>query len=205
MDGALTQGGQTDVTLRDEKGVFFEVTFLIAMQNRRAVASYLHPQTILSERNEFLIVSRSGGKNQFLSVSNAGACTGFEDEAPKGIQPELFMCATLISQGPEGEQVFLIDQVQPDTIEIKGQFVGGDGYFLLSETASGLSLHGAARVKPGPFSAAVANQCVLLRDDEAGAALHFRAAYIPWSDELLPPGFSRPDTQSERSGPEDTS
>ena len=166
------------------------------MQNRRAVASYLHPQTILSERNEFLIVSRSGGKNQFLSVSNAGACTGLEEEAPPGIQPELSMCATLISQGPEGEQVFLIEQVQPDAVEVKGEFVGGDGFFFLSPSPSGMSLQGAARVKPGSLSAAATRQCVLLRDDEPGAALHFSADYVPWSDELLPPGFSRPDTPS---------
>lgn len=198
MNGPLTGFGQTVATLRDEKGEFAEVTFLIAMQNRRAVASYLHPQTILSERNEFLIVSRSGGQNQFLSVSNAGACTGFEEEAPIGIQPELFMCATLISQGPDGEQVFLIEQVQPDTVETKGVFVGGDGYFFLSPSPSGLSLHGAARVRPGPHAGA-APPCVLLRDDEPGAALHFSAAYLPWSDEVLPPGFSRPDTPASGS------
>ncbi|MEM6482661.1 MAG: hypothetical protein AAF922_08495 [Pseudomonadota bacterium] len=178
------------------------MTFLVAMQNRRAVASYLHPQTILSERNEFIIVSRSGGKNQFLSVSNAGACTGFEDEAPKGIQPELFMCATLISQGPDGEQVFIIEQAKPDKVEAKGRFVGGDGYFFLSPSPSGLFLQGAARVKPGPLSKAASDKCILLRENEAGAALHFSAAYIPWSDELLPPGFSPPDKSSDSSGPE---
>ncbi|MEM6579023.1 MAG: hypothetical protein AAF678_11060 [Pseudomonadota bacterium] len=190
--------------MRDEKGEFFEVTFLVAMQNRRAVASYLHPQTILSERNEFLIVSRSGGKNQFLSVSNAGACTGFEDEAPKGIQPELFMCATLISQGPDGEQVFLIEQAQPETFEAKGRFVGGDGYCVLSPSPSGLFLQGAARLKPGALSAAAADKCVLLGDGEAGAALHFDAAYIPWADEVLPPGFTRPVKPFDTPGPQPT-
>ena len=175
------------------------MTFLVAMQNRRAVASYLHPQTILSERKEFIIVSRSGGKNQFLSVSNAGASTGFEEEAPKGIQPELSLCATLISQGPDGEQVFLIEQVQPDTFEPKGIFVGGDGYCVLSPSSEGLSLQGAVRIKPGRFSAA-ADQCILLGNDEAGAALHFSAAYVPWADEVLPPGFSRSYNPSDESG-----
>ena len=168
------------------------MTFFVAMQNRRAVASYLHPQTIISQRSEFIIVSRSGGKNQFLSVSNAGACTGLEDEAPQGIQPELFMCATLISQGPDGEQVFLIEQVKPDSVSAMGHFVGGDGYVLLSSSPSNLSLRGAARLKPGARTAAAAEHCVLLGDNESGAALHFNADYIPWPDEVLPPGFSPP-------------
>jgi hypothetical protein len=42
-----------------------KVSFFVAMQNRRAVASYWHPQSIVSESDEFLIVSRSGGRNEF--------------------------------------------------------------------------------------------------------------------------------------------
>lgn len=162
------------------------MTFLVAMQNRRAVASYLHPQTIISERSEFLIVARSGGKNDILSVSNAGACTGLEDEAPQGMSPELVMCATLISQGPDGGEVFVIEEDRPDGIDPKGRFVGGNGYFHLTRTDRGLSLSGAARLKPGPRTAAAAKRCILLGENEPGATLHFRATYVPWRDELLP-------------------
>ncbi len=167
------------------------MTFCIAMQNRRAVASFLHPQTIISERSEYLIVSRSGGENTFLSVSNAGACTGLESEAPQGLSPDLEMCATLISQGPDGLEIFIVEQVVPDGYEPKGTFIGGDGYFALESSDEGVRLKGAARFKPGPRTKAAASRCLLLGENEPGATIHFKADYLPWKDELLPNDFRR--------------
>ncbi|MEL6411336.1 MAG: hypothetical protein AAGK67_02065 [Pseudomonadota bacterium] len=165
------------------------MTFCIAMQNRRAVASYLHPQTIISQRNEYLIVTRSGGGNTHLSVSNAGACTGLESEAPQGLSPDLVMCATLISQGPDGRDMYVVEQVEPSGFEVKGTFIGGDGYFTLDHSGEGMALSGTARFKPGPRNTAAADRCILLGENEPGATVHFEAVYVPWCDELLPNNF----------------
>ncbi len=166
------------------------MTFFIAMQNRRATASYWHPQTIISERNEFLIVSRSGGRNEFLSISNAGACTGFEDEAPSRLSPDLVLCATLVSQGPGGGEMFLVERSPPAGLDIRGAFIGGDGYVFLEQTDRTLALRGSARLKPGARTKAAAERCLLLGENEPGATVHFSAAYVPWDNELLPSQFS---------------
>ena len=166
------------------------MSFFVAMQNRRATASYWHPQTIISERSEFLIVSRSGGRNEFLSISNAGACTGLEDMAPPELNPDLVLCATLVSQGPDGGEVFLVERKPPKGIDVQGSFLGGDGYFYLQQTDESLTLRGATRLRPGRRTEAVADRCLLLGDNEPGATVHFKAAYIPWESELLPSGFA---------------
>lgn len=165
------------------------MSFFIAMQNRRATASYWHPQTIISERNEFLVVSRSGGRNEFLSISNAGACTGLEEEAPRDLNPDLVLCATLVSQGPGGGEIFLVERDPPDALEVTGRFLGGDGYIYLVQTESTLRLTGSARLRPGVRTAALARDCVLLGENEPGATVHFNATYVPWESELLPAGF----------------
>ncbi|MEM9973400.1 MAG: hypothetical protein AAF771_04410 [Pseudomonadota bacterium] len=169
------------------------MTFFIAMQNRRATASYWHPQTIITERNEFLIVSRSGGRNEFLSISNAGACTGLESEAPSRLSPDLVLCATLVSQGPDGGEMFLVERSPPEGSKIRGQFIGGDGYFFLEQTGQTLALRGSARLKPGARTRAAAERCLLLGENEPGATVHFSAAYVPWDNELLPSEFSGQD------------
>jgi len=169
------------------------VSFFIAMLNRRATASYWYPQTIISERNEFLIVSRSGGGKEFLSISNAGACTGLEEEAPPRLSPDLVVCATLISQGPDGGEVFIVERNPPEGMNVKGNFIGGDGYFLLEQSSHALRLRGSARFKPGQRTRAVSNRCLLLGENEPGAAVHFSATYIPWEAELLPGGFDASD------------
>ncbi|MEO0703011.1 MAG: hypothetical protein AAFV31_13035 [Pseudomonadota bacterium] len=165
------------------------MSFFIAMLNRRATASYWYPQTIISERNEFLIVSRSGGGNEFLSISSAGACTGLEDVAPSRLSPDLVVCATFVSQGPNGAEVFIVEHDPPDGCDVKGNFVGGDGYVLLEQSSQELRLRGSARFKPGAQSRAVSRHCLLLGENEPGAAVHFRASYIPWDAELLPADF----------------
>lgn len=165
------------------------MSFFIAMLNRRATASYWYPQTIISERNEFLIVSRSGGGNEFLSISSAGVCTGLEDEAPSRLSPDLVVCATFVSQGPDGADVFIVEHEPPQGCDVKGNFVGGDGYFLLDQSSNHLRLRGSARFKPGVRTRAVAERCLLLGENEPGAAVHFSASYIPWDAELLPSGF----------------
>ncbi len=165
------------------------MTFYIAMQNRRATASYLHPQTIISERNEFLIVSRSGGRSEILSVSNAGASTGIETEAPEALTPDLVVLATLVSQGPDGGEVFLVERDPLDGFDPRGRFIGGDGYFYLRENTTAITLKGSLRLRPDPRTRQVAAECLLLADNEPGAAIHIDAAYVPWARELLPGGF----------------
>lgn len=166
------------------------MTFYIAMQNRRAMASYLHPQTIVSEQSEYLIVSRSGGRNEFLSISNAGACTGHEDTAPARLHPDLVLCATLVSQGPRNGEIFIVERDPPEGLQLQGRFVGGDGYFLLEQAAGHLALTGSVRLKPGARTQAAAPGCILLGASEPGAAVHFHASYVPWTNELLPAGFA---------------
>ena len=165
------------------------MTFYIAMQNRRATASYYHPQTIISERNEFLIVSRSGGRSEILSVSNAGASTGFEAEAPDKLMPDLLVLATLVSQGPDGGEMFLVERDPLENFAPEGRFVGGDGYFYLREGNGAMALKGALRLRPGPRTRPAAKQCLLLAENEPGATVHVDAAYVPWARELLPGGF----------------
>ncbi|WP_339106770.1 hypothetical protein [Roseovarius rhodophyticola] len=129
-----------------------------------------------------------GGKS-YLSVSNAGACTGLESEAPQGLSPDLVMYATLVSQGPNGQYVFIVEQSVPDGLEVKGRFIGGDGYFALEFSGASVSLKGAARFKPGPRTSAASPHCVLLGENAPGATVHFSAEYVPWQDEMLPRGF----------------
>jgi hypothetical protein len=168
-----------------------KVSFFVAMQNRRAVASYWHPQSIVSESDEFLIVSRSGGRNDFLRISNAGASSGIEDEAPTGLRPDLVMVATLVSQGLNGGEIFLVERRKPEGLDVEGRFVGGDGYLLLEESADGILLKGSARIRSGRKSAAILGHCVFFANDEPGATVHFDARYIPWVHEVLPGSFRR--------------
>ena len=165
------------------------MTFFVAMQNRRATASYFHPQTIISERNEFLIVSRSGGRSEHLSISNAGASTGLEAEAPKELEADLVILATLVSQGPDDGEVFLVERDPPEDIGPPGRFIGGDGYVYLRQSKDRLSLQGSVRFRPGPRTRPAANSCMLLSENEPGATVHFSASYVPWTRELLPTGF----------------
>ena len=164
------------------------MSFFIAMQNRRAVASYWHPQSIVSESDEFLIVSRSGGRNEFLRISNAGASTGTETEAPARLRPDLVMVATLVSQGLDGGEIFLVERKLPEGLEVEGRFVGGDGYLLLTEGASGVALKGAARIRSGRKATQVLGHCIFFANDEPGATVHFDARHLPWVHEVLPGG-----------------
>jgi hypothetical protein len=166
-----------------------KVSFFVAMQNRRAVASYWHPQSIVSESDEFLIVSRSGGRNEFLRISNAGASSGIEKEAPTGLRPDLVMVATLVSQGLDGGEIFLVERRKPEGVDLEGHFVGGDGYLLLAESAHDITLKGSARIRSGRKAAAVLGHCVFFANDEPGATVHFDARYVPWVREVLPGGF----------------
>jgi hypothetical protein len=166
-----------------------KVSFFIAMQNRRAVASYWHPQSIVSESDEFLIVSRSGGRNEFLRISNAGASSGTETEAPTSLRPDLVMVATLVSQGLDGGEIFLVERRRPEGLDVEGRFVGGDGYLLLREDAEGIALKGSARIRGGPKAAAILGNCIFFANDEPGATVHFDACYVPWVHEVLPGGF----------------
>ncbi len=165
------------------------MSFFIAMQNRRGVASYWHPQSIVSESDEFLIVSRSGGRNEFLRISNAGASSGTEKEAPTGLRPGLVMVATLVSQGPDRGEIFLVERTKPDAVDTDGRFVGGDGYVLLTHDAGGVTLKGSARIRSDQKTAAVLDRCLFFANDEPGATVHFDARYIPWVHEVLPGGF----------------
>jgi hypothetical protein len=106
------------------------------------------------------------------------------------------MCATLISQGPNTLETFIVEQTAPDGFTPKGRFIGGDGYFRLDTAGGGFTLEGSARFKPGPRTSAAADRCILLGDNEPGATVHFHAHYLPWQNELLPntnralpPGF----------------
>ncbi len=165
------------------------MSFFIAMKNRRAMAGYWHPQAIISERHEFLIVSRSGGRNEYLSISNAGASTGEEEEAPSDLRPDLVILATLVSQGLDGGEIFLVERDVPEGAKVSGRHIGGDGYLLLQDSASGLRIRGAARLRPGPETRRAHDRCLLLGENEPGATVHVDATYIPWSREVLPSGF----------------
>jgi hypothetical protein len=190
LDIPLTRSPHDRFTLRGEKGSPYVVSFFIAMQNRRGVASYWHPQSIVSESDEFLIVSRSGGRNELLCISNAGACSGTETEAPTGLRPGLCMVATLVSQGPDRGEIFLVERSKPDGAEIDGRFIGGDGYLLLTEGAETISLRGSARIRSDANTATVLGRCVFFANDEPGATVHFEAHYLPWVHEVLPGGFA---------------
>ena len=165
---------------------YFQVSFFIAMRNRRAMASYWHPQTIISVDHEFLVVSRSGGRNEYLCISNAGACTGQEQEAPSDLEPGLVILATLVSQGPNGGEIFLIERDIPEGVAVHGTHIGGDGYLLLDESRETVTMKGAARLRPGPRTRSAASRCFLLGKGEPGAAIHFDAVYVPWAREILP-------------------
>ena len=166
------------------------MTFFIAMRNRRAMASYLHPQTIIRECCEFLMVTRSGGQNEFLSISNAGASTGIEDEAPLELNPDLSIFATLVSQGQNNTEIFIVERNIPFGQEVRGHHVGGDGYIFLQQSEHLFSLKGAVRLKPDMKTRLLGDRCLLLAENEPGATIHFDASYVSWSRELLPYGFS---------------
>jgi hypothetical protein len=190
VDIALIPAGQGHLTLRGEKRRRYEVSFFIAMQNRRGVASFWHPQSIVSESDEFLIVSRSGGRNELLCISSAGASSGIETEAPTGLRPGLCMVATLVSQGPDRGEIFLVERARPEGVDINGRFIGGDGYLILTEGADHVTLRGSARIRSDTRTAAVLGHCVFFANDEPGATVHFDARYLPWVNEILPNGFA---------------
>ncbi|SPH17531.1 hypothetical protein DEA8626_01054 [Defluviimonas aquaemixtae] len=159
------------------------MSFFIAMQNRRATARHLHPQTFTSARNEFLIVSRSGGRNEFLSISNAGDCTGQEEEAPAELKPDAVLHATLVAQGPDGGEIFVVERQKRKGHVGEGRHLGGDGYILLHQAEDRVSLTGAVRLRPGVNPRPAGNL--------PGATVRFDAAYVPWSGERLPAGFNQ--------------
>ncbi len=126
-----------------------------------------------------------------MSISNAGASTGLEAEAPEELTPDLVILATLVSQGPSGGDIFLVEHDPPDGVEPPGRFVGGDGYIHLRQASDTLKLNGSVRLRPGPRTLSAARDCLLLSENEPGATVHLDAAYVPWSRELLPGEFRR--------------
>ncbi|WP_120499077.1 hypothetical protein [Roseovarius sp. EL26] len=166
------------------------MSFFIAMQNQRAIASYHHPQTILARYNEFLIVKRSGKKNEFLSISNAGACLEREHEAPMELTADLAIFSTFVSQGPNESELFIVDRKLPDGQETIGHHVGGDGCVFLQQSGDTISLGGVIRLESGTQTGSHRNDCPLLAANEPGIVAHFDATYVPWSRELLPYDFN---------------
>lgn len=162
------------------------MSFFIAMQNRRAVASYWHPQSIVSESNEFLIVTRSGARNEFLHVSNAGASSGFESKAPTDLRPDLVVVATLVSQGLHGGEIFLVERTCPEAVRIEGRYLGGDGYLLLTEQDDTITLRGSARIRADRSTSPLLTGCVFFGSSEPGAVVHINARHVPWVREVLP-------------------
>lgn len=157
------------------------MNYFIAMQNRRAVADDFNSHTLDRERNEFLIVSRSGGQNEFLSISCAGACSGREVEAPAELEPDAVIHATLVSQGPDGREIFVVERKPRGDADLNGRHLAGDGYFLLHDSDGNVRLTGAVRFRPGAGRR--------LAGSNPGATTHFDAAYVPWSGERLPAGL----------------
>jgi hypothetical protein len=100
------------------------------------------------------------------------------------------MVATLVSQGPDRGEIFLVERVRPEGADIDGRFIGGDGYLLLTEGADGITLRGSARIRSDTNTAAVLGRCVFFANDEPGATVHFDARYVPWVHEVLPGGFA---------------
>lgn len=167
------------------------MSFFIAMHNRRATASFYHPQSIISERSEFLIVARSGERNQYLSISVAGQCTGLEQHAPSELKPANVFLATLVSQGTNGQETFIVESVAPERPIQNGSFVAGEGFFVLSEDDQDIVLKGTVRLQPGVLEHPAATGAHLMFEEDDGAVLHFDASYLPWSEELVPGGFRR--------------
>jgi hypothetical protein len=123
-----------------------------------------------------------------LSISNAGASTGLESEAPSDLRPDFEILATLVSQGPDVGEIFLVEREIPRGAQAGEGFVGGDGYVVLRQFGGEISITGAVRLRPGRETEVARTRCFLLADGESGATLHFEAKHIPWSREVLPSG-----------------
>lgn len=176
-----------------------KVTFFIAMRNRRSMAPYWSPNAIVSEMNEFLIVSRMGARNEHLTISNAGVCRGVERKAPDDLAPDLVILATLVSQGPDAGEVFLVERDLPPGLTLPGRHVGGEGYIYLTNGTLGPRLRGAARLRAEPQLRSILSGCYFFGNDESGATIHIDAKYVPWVGELLPAPWQGWQQESESS------
>lgn len=160
------------------------------------MAKFDKPRTIISECNEFLIVSRSGGCNQFLCVSNAGACKDLEVSVPGGLVPVFGIYATLVLQNTFDGELFLVEGETSNAPPFPGITVGGDGYLLLRQSKSGISLSGTVRIKESDGNTEGFPGCVLFDEPDPGATFYLDANYVQWEREILPAGFSQRDQAS---------
>lgn len=172
------------------------MTFFIAMQNRRAMAQFDNPRTIISECNEFLIVSRSGGCNKFLTISNAGACADFEVSAPRNLVSVFGIFATLVLQNTFDGELFLVERDTSNFPDRPGIMLGGDGYLVLHQSENEIRLSGAVRIKNGNENTEALKGCLSFAEPDPGATIYLNASYLPWEREILPTGFFANDGKS---------
>lgn len=164
------------------------MSFTVAMQNRRATASFSSPYQVIDECYEYLIVMRFGEQDQYLSLSNAGASSGFEDSVTTLHSTDQVLTATLVSRGPLPEDsIYLIDPVTPDHLGPGVTHLAADGYLHLICGASVLRLTGAARLSPGAPVGATGPLSGFFGAD--GQTWHYDAAYLPWPEEHRPQNF----------------
>ena len=167
------------------------MSFRIAMQGRKAVASLCRPHETIDQTYGYLIAERRRGSNEHLYVSEAGPCSANETQAPETLRPRNVMIGTLVSRGPSrGAETFLLNRHTPQGAEFRGLFLPADGFLRLTHSSVGLTVFGTARL-----TSAVCEDCGYASQTIAralcdtpspvGCVLHIDAAYIPWTQESL--------------------
>lgn len=167
------------------------MSFYVAMQNRTAYASYSHPYLPLSTESRFLIVSRTRGYNQHITIADAGLSHGSDECAPDNLSPIRVLIGTLaVKDDKNSVETFIFNRHKPEGVAFEGAFFPADGFAVLSHQNGYPKLHACGRhahieqYSEGQIT--VTDQTGPVENSIRAFSWHYDAIYLPWVQELLP-------------------
>jgi hypothetical protein len=119
--------------------------FVIAMAANVALAEYARPTVTGRRIRKWMIVSRLGTDNEYLTISTAGAIAGGSDQAPLGLVPINTMLGILLSAEEADESIFLLVRKLPAAMQVAGSFFPSDGYARIHGRGHALRLRSSGR------------------------------------------------------------
>lgn len=92
-----------------------------------ALAPYDRPSALAEGRDQWLIVSRSGARGEFLTIALAGPAEGEPLDAPAALAPLKTLCG-MLAESTDEACTFLLSRVQPEEFSVAGSFFPAEGY-----------------------------------------------------------------------------
>lgn len=120
--------------------------FVVAMEAMITHALYERPTQRVARRREWVIVSRWGADNEFLSIALTGIEPMADSRVPEGLQPmTTFLGLRLPGLIAARDSCYLMVRHRPADVRVGGVYAPTDGCARLSRVKGSLSLLAAGR------------------------------------------------------------